>query len=120
MSRDLPELMVDHVQLQQLILNLFLNGIDAMRDNAGRERILAITATGDKAGGMIFSVQDTGPGVPAGAGEKIFDALFSTKRDGLGMGLAIGRTIVENHGGRLWLDTDVKKGARFVFNIPAV
>jgi signal transduction histidine kinase len=65
-------------------------------------------------------VQDCGVGIPPQAQEKLFDAFFSTKQDGLGMGLAISRTIVENHGGRLWSSTSVESGARFVFNIPSI
>ncbi len=118
-SPDLPPLLADQVQLQQVLLNLLINGIDAMRDKAGGERSLSVTVSGDEAGGSFFSVQDRGTGVPAGTAEKVFNALFSTKQDGLGMGLAISRTIVENHGGRLWLDADIEEGARFVFNIPA-
>ena len=118
-SPGLPPLLADQVQLQQVLLNLLINGIDAMRDKPGGDRSLAVAVTEDEAGGTVFSVQDSGPGVPAGTEEKVFNALFSTKQDGLGMGLAISRTIVENHGGRLWLDDTVKKGARFVFNIPA-
>ncbi|MCA0188646.1 MAG: GHKL domain-containing protein, partial [Proteobacteria bacterium] len=116
---DLPELLADAVQLQQVILNLIVNAVDAMREQRGSTHSLRIEVREDAAAGMLFAVQDDGPGVPAAGRDKLFDAFFSTKQDGLGMGLAISRTIVENHGGRLWLDETVPAGARFVFNIPA-
>lgn len=116
---DLPKIFADNVQLQQVILNLVINAVDAMREMPGK-RLLTLEVKEDAAGGAIFSVQDCGPGVPPQAQEKLFDAFFSTKEDGLGMGLAISRTIVENHGGRLWLDAAVESGARFVFNIPSI
>jgi signal transduction histidine kinase len=74
----------------------------------------------DAAEGAVFAVHDSGAGIPPEARDKLFDAFFSTKPDGLGMGLAISRTIVENHGGRLGLDTAAEAGTRFVFNIPAI
>ena len=119
---DLPAeplyVMADQVQLQQVILNLVVNAVDAMRELYGRERILTITVAEASAGGLICSVQDSGLGIAAGTEERLFEAFFSTKSDGLGMGLAINRSIVENHGGRLWLDTGKKPGACFLFTIP--
>ena len=116
---DLPKIFADNVQLQQVILNLVINAVDAMREMPGK-RLLTLEVKEDATDGAVFSVQDCGPGVPPQAQEKLFDAFFSTKEDGLGMGLAISRTIVENHGGRLWLDAAVESGARFVFNIPSI
>ena len=116
---DFPKIFADNVQLQQVILNLIVNAVDAMRERPGT-RLLTLEVKEDAADGAIFSVQDCGVGIPPQAQEKLFDAFFSTKQDGLGMGLAISRTIVENHGGRLWLDTSVESGARFVFNIPSI
>jgi len=81
-------------------------------------RVLSISVTANPTEGALFRFSDTGPGIPQAMGEKIFDALFSTKRDGLGMGLAISRSIIENHGGRLRLETATGAGANFVFNIP--
>ena len=100
------------------MLNLVVNSVDAMRDQADRERVLTISVTADTMDGALFSFRDTGPGIPPDMEAKIFDALFSTKRDGLGMGLAISRSIIENHGGRLRLETTADAGANFVFNIP--
>ena len=117
-SSGLPPLMADPVQLQQVILNLVVNAVEAMRDQARENRVLTIKATDDAGEGIVFSVSDTGPGISAGVEGKIFDALFSTKSDGLGMGLAISRSIVENHGGRLRLEAASGGGANFIFNIP--
>lgn len=114
----LPDLLADPVQLQQVLLNLVVNAVDAMRDEKERARRLTITVGEDAAGSVIFSVSDTGPGIPPDKAAKIFDALFSTKSRGLGMGLAISRSIVENHGGRLRLVPEAAGGAHFVFNIP--
>lgn len=115
---NLPILQADLVQLQQVMLNLVINAIDAMRDQMLEARVLSISVTANPTEGALFRFSDTGPGIPQAMGEKIFDALFSTKRDGLGMGLAISRSIIENHGGRLRLETATGAGANFVFNIP--
>jgi len=117
-SPDLPVLLADPVQLQQVMLNLVVNAVDAMRDQTQCNRMLSIAVTRDGMEGVAFLVGDTGPGISPGMEGKIFDALFSTKRDGLGMGLAISRSIIENHGGRLRLETTAGTGANFVFNIP--
>ncbi|MBS1160858.1 MAG: domain S-box protein [Proteobacteria bacterium] len=114
----LPDLLADPVQLQQVMLNLVVNAIDAMRDQAPRDRILTIAVTTDALEGVLFSIRDTGPGIPPSLEGKIFDALFSTKNNGLGMGLAISRSIIENHGGRLRLETALGAGANFIFNLP--
>lgn len=113
----LPELLADPVLLQQVMLNLVVNAIDAMRDQE-RERRLTISVTAHADDGIVFSFSDTGPGVANEMEAQIFDALFSTKQEGLGMGLAISRTLIENHGGRLRLETAPDAGANFVFNIP--
>ena len=114
----LPSLQADLVQLQQVMLNLVVNAIEAMRDQNLLERVLTITVTADATDGALFSFSDSGTGIPPEMEAKIFDALFSTKRDGLGMGLAISRSIIENHGGRLRLEATAGAGANFVFNIP--
>lgn len=117
-SPGLPVLLADSVQLQQVMLNLAVNAVDSIRDQTQFARVLGIAVTGNPREGIIFQVSDTGPGISPGMEGKIFDALFSTKRDGLGMGLAISRSIIENHGGRLRLKAVAEAGARFVFNIP--
>lgn len=113
----LPPLTADPVQLQQVILNLVVNAVDALRDLPAARREVNIAVAPDDAGGLRFSVRDRGPGVAA-TEARLFDAFYTTKPDGLGMGLAISRSIVENHGGRLWLDPAVQPGACFVFTLP--
>ena len=113
-----PDLIADPVQLQQVILNLVINAVDAMREQSGRARRLDIAVTPDPAGGLCFAVRDSGPGIAEDSEARLFEAFFSTKPDGLGMGLAISRSIVENHGGRLWLDRTQGPGACFLFTIP--
>ena len=115
----LPELLADPVQLQQVILNLVVNAVDAMRDqDEADDRVLSLAVAGDALEGVVFTVRDSGPGISPEIAGKIFDALFSTKSGGLGMGLAISRTIVENHGGRLRLESSPGTGVTFIFNIP--
>ncbi len=113
-----PRLIADAVQLQQVLINLIVNAVDAMREQSERARLLQIDVVADPAGGLRFSVRDNGPGVAAGSDARMFEAFFSSKPDGLGMGLAISRSIVENHGGRLWLARDGGPGACFEFTIP--
>ncbi len=114
----LPDLLADPVQLQQVLLNLVVNAVDAMKNQPQGQRILSIAVHESGNEGLVFSVSDTGPGVSPEMAGKIFDALFSTKADGLGMGLAISRSIIENHGGRLRVAPAAGGGANFVFNIP--
>lgn len=114
----LPVLLADPVQLQQVLLNLVVNAVDALREQADGNRRIRIAVSGRSGEGVVFSVSDTGPGIRPEVADKIFEALFSTKSDGLGMGLAISRSIIENHGGRLRLEASPEGGANFVFNIP--
>jgi len=111
----LPKVMADRVQLQQVLMNLMLNGIQAM---AGTSGVLTINAQLDQDGRVLISVSDTGVGLPADKVEHIFDAFFSTKPEGSGMGLAISRSIIESHGGRLWAAANSGKGATFHFTLP--
>lgn len=117
-SPALPNLNADKVQLQQVLLNLLVNAVEALRDQVPGQRLLSITAVEHATQGIVFSVCDSGPGIAPEMQPKIFDALFSTKNDGLGMGLAISRSIVENHGGWLRLEPTEGAGACFCFNIP--
>lgn len=114
----LPDLNADKVQLQQVLLNLIVNAVEAMREQAPGQRLLSITVSEEPTQGIVFSVCDSGSSIAPDMQPRIFDALFSTKRDGLGMGLAISRSIVENHGGRLRLEPESGSGACFRFNIP--
>lgn len=113
-----PRIIADPVQLQQVILNLIINGVDAMREQPCGARQLHIEVTPEAAGGLCLAVRDSGPGVAADMEARLFEAFFSTKSDGLGMGLAISRSIIENHGGRLWLDRSEGPGACFKFTLP--
>src|SRR6202158_3965507 len=113
---DLPQVMGDRVQLQQVFMNLMLNGIDAMKDiNAGGD--LSIKTLQSENGQLLISVSDTGVGLPAQQVDKIFDAFFTTKVEGTGMGLSISRSIVESHGGRLWAADNSPSGARFSLSL---
>jgi C4-dicarboxylate-specific signal transduction histidine kinase len=108
----LPELTGDSVQLQQVIMNLVLNGIEAMKD-VDDERELLIKSERWENEQVLVSVHDTGSGLPPQQADRIFDAFFTTKLHGTGMGLSISRSIVESHGGRLWADGNSPRGATF-------
>jgi PAS domain S-box-containing protein len=116
LAEGLPRVMADRVQLQQVLMNLMLNSIQAMAETGG---VLTIKAQLDQDGRGLISVSDTGVGLPAEKGEQIFDAFFSTKPEGSGMGLAISRSIIESHGGRVWATANSGKGATFHFTLPA-
>jgi PAS domain S-box-containing protein len=113
----LPPISADRVQLQQVLMNLMLNSIDAMKDRNGAGK-LTIKSGLNANKQLLISVSDTGPGLAPGQAEKIFDAFFTTKAQGTGMGLAISRSIVESHGGRLWAAGDSGQGATFHFTLP--
>jgi PAS domain S-box-containing protein len=114
LAGELPKIKADRVQLQQVIMNLMLNAIEAMRDEGGE--LTVKSQRQDRQ--LLFSVSDTGPGLPAGNVDQIFSAFFTTKPQGSGMGLAISRTIVESHGGRLWATANDGRGATFHFTLP--
>ncbi|PYX40562.1 MAG: hypothetical protein DMG83_26445 [Acidobacteria bacterium] len=114
LSTELPKIMVDRVQLQQVFMNLMLNGIEAMEDSGGELTVKSELQDGQ----LQFSVSDTGVGLPAEKMDQIFSAFFTTKSQGSGMGLAISRSIVESHGGRLWADANDGRGATFHFTLP--
>jgi PAS domain S-box-containing protein len=112
----LPQITADRVQLQQVLMNLMLNGIEAMTDGAS-ELIIRSQSTED--GFLLISVSDTGVGLPSEKLDKIFNAFYTTKPQGTGMGLPISRSIVEAHGGRLWATANAERGATFHFTLPA-
>ena len=116
----LPSVAGDPVQLQQVLLNLFTNGIEAMAAPIDGPRILTIRSGLDEAGAIIVEVEDTGRGVDAKQAERVFDSFYTTKADGIGVGLSISRSIIEAHGGRLWLASTAPGGARFCFALPVV
>ena len=111
----LPTVSADRVQLQQVFMNLMLNGIEAMKDTGGE---LTIKLEVHQDGYMLISISDTGVGLPVENADQIFSAFFTTKPTGSGMGLAISRSIVESHGGRLWASTNDRRGAIFYFTLP--
>jgi signal transduction histidine kinase/ligand-binding sensor domain-containing protein len=116
LAADLPWVMGDRVQLQQVLMNLMMNSIDAMKDVDGT-RELTIQSQHDE-GQVLISVSDTGVGLPPQQADKIFNAFFTTKTHGTGMGLQISRSIVESNGGRLWAADNSPRGARFCFTLP--
>jgi signal transduction histidine kinase len=116
-ATDLPRVMGDRVQLQQVIMNLMMNSIDAMKDVEGT-RDLAITSQREENGQVMVSVSDTGVGLPPRQADQIFDAFFTTKLHGTGMGLSISRSIVEAHGGRLCAANNSPRGASFYLTLP--
>jgi signal transduction histidine kinase len=117
LAEDLPKVKADRVLLQQVFMNLMLNGIEAMRDaNAAGE--LTIKSQRAEDGQLLISIGDTGAGLPADQPDQIFDAFFTTKPQGTGMGLPISRSIVESHGGRLWATPNGARGATFRFTLP--
>jgi len=105
------------VQLQQVLMNLMINGIDAMKD-VDRRRDLTIRSRRVEDGQLLVSVDDTGVGLPEQETSQIFNAFFTTKPHGTGMGLRISRSIIEDHGGRLWATANSPRGARFFFTLP--
>jgi PAS domain S-box-containing protein len=118
LAPDLPKIMADRVQLQQVFMNLMLNGIDAMK-NMTPAGELTVHSQQDGNGGLLVSVNDTGEGLPAGKADQIFEAFFTTKPQGTGLGLSISRSIIESHGGRLWATGNSGQGATFQFILPA-
>jgi signal transduction histidine kinase len=111
----LPRTTADSVQLQQVLMNLMLNGIEAMRETGGE---LTIASKGTEHGQLLISVSDSGTGLSVDDTERIFDAFFTTKPQGTGMGLSISRRIVEAHGGRLWASPNPGRGAIFQLTLP--
>jgi PAS domain S-box-containing protein len=113
---DLPMTAADRVQIQQLLMNLMLNGIESIKDTGG---VVTVKSQLGEDSQIEISVNDTGPGLPLGKADQIFDAFFTTKPQGSGMGLAISKSIVESHGGRIWANGGGGRGAMFHFTLPA-
>jgi PAS domain S-box-containing protein len=116
-AENLPKVMADRVQLQQVFMNLMLNGIDAMKGTSGGSELTIKSKVDD--GQLLISVSDTGVGLPPEQADRIFSAFFTTKDNGTGMGLPISRSIIESHGGRLWAAGAPGRGATFQFTLPA-
>ena len=117
---DLDSVIGDRVQLQQVVLNLIMNGIEAMADSAHEHRQLQIRSARDEPGRVLVAVEDSGPGLDLASADRLFEAFFTTKPEGMGMGLSICRSIIDAHGGRLWASPNLPNGAVFQFTLPAV
>jgi PAS domain S-box-containing protein len=115
LDESLPTIAADRVQMQQVLINLMLNGIEAMKDTSGE---LTVRSGKSDDGQILLSVSDLGVGLPAEKIDQVFDAFFTTKTQGTGMGLSISRRIIESHGGRLWACANTGRGATFQFTIP--
>jgi signal transduction histidine kinase len=118
LTSDLPRVRGDRVQLQQILLNLILNAIEAMAVSNTGARTLTISSQAQSDGAVRVTIADTGPGIPSGDRERIFESFFTTKPGGIGIGLWICRSIIDSHGGRLWLDDQQTGGAVFRFTLP--
>src|SRR5271169_3494184 len=109
----------DRVQLQQVVLNLVMNGIEAMANSMQGQRRLQIRSANDEPGRVLVAVEDSGPGLDVEQTNRLFEAFFTTKPEGMGMGLSISRSIIDAHGGRLWASPNLPNGATFQFTLPA-
>ena len=118
LDEQLPSVQADQVQLQQVLINLITNGIEAMAGNR-RARILRVKSAIQDPDSVLISVADTGTGIDPEIVDRIFNPLFTTKSNGMGMGLSICRSIIEGHGGRLWASAGPEGGSVFQFILPA-
>jgi C4-dicarboxylate-specific signal transduction histidine kinase len=119
LAEGLSRIQADRVQLQQVVLNLILNAVEAMGSIEQGVRELSITTKQQGAGGVLVAVHDSGPGIDPERPDRVFDAFYTTKSSGVGMGLSICRSIINAHGGRLWADANVPRGAIFQFTLPS-
>jgi signal transduction histidine kinase len=118
LSADIRPVFGDRVQLQQVLLNLISNAVDAMRAVSDRPKVLTITSERVEPDGMLVAVEDTGTGLDPAMADRIFTPFVTTKPNGMGMGLVICRSIIEAHGGRLWVAPRVPCGTVFRFTVP--
>jgi C4-dicarboxylate-specific signal transduction histidine kinase len=118
LSDDVPPVWADRIEVQQVILNLIINGIEAISAEGNERRDVLVTTKKDKPDDILLTVCDTGTGLDPAKLEHIFDAFYSTKREGMGLGLAVSRSIIEAHGGRLWASQNEPHGAIFQFTLP--
>ena len=119
LAEGLPVIRADRVQLQQVILNLIINAVEAMSGVGEGARELLISTGRDASNGVLISLRDSGPGLDPKSLDRLFEAFYTTKAQGMGLGLAISRSIIEAHGGRLWASANVPRGASFQFTVPA-
>jgi len=118
LAPSLPMVLADRVELQQVIINLVMNGIDSMEPITDRPRELVIGSRQDKADQIVVTVEDCGIGISAENADRLVDAFFTTKPNGMGMGLRICRSIIESHGGRMSAANNSGLGATFLFTLP--
>jgi len=118
LAHPLPLVSGDRIQLQQVMLNLIVNAVEAMSGDGGGRQELLIATEREPAGGVLVAVRDSGPGLEEESLSRLFDAFYTTKANGIGMGLSISRSIVASHGGRLWATRNVPRGAMFQFTLP--
>jgi C4-dicarboxylate-specific signal transduction histidine kinase len=118
LAGNLPNVLVDEIQLEQVILNLMRNSLEAMREADGKAMVLTVETGRFDDESILVSVSDSGPGVGPEVSEEIFDPFFTSKSEGMGMGLTISRSLIDAHGGRLWLDETTHKGATFHLTLP--
>jgi two-component system, LuxR family, sensor kinase FixL len=118
LASDLPVVLGDRIQLQQVILNLAMNGIAAMSSVNDRPRRLLIRSQTQDADRVLVAVQDSGTGMSPDVMARLFEPFFTTRSQGIGMGLPISRSIIEEHGGRLWAESTVSQGSTFQFTLP--
>lgn len=117
LADELPKIMADRIQLQQVFMNLMINGIEAMKD-IGTTSELTVSSQRGEADQVLISVADAGVGLPSEIAANVFDAFYTTKPQGTGMGLPISRSIIESHGGRLWATPNSGRGTIFRFTMP--
>jgi C4-dicarboxylate-specific signal transduction histidine kinase len=118
LAEALPRVLGDRVQLQQVLINLLRNALEAMRDVEDRPREISIRTDSESDGGVVLSVRDTGVGIAPDSADRLFEAFYTTKFEGMGMGLSVSRSIIESLGGRLWAVPNDGAGATFAFRLP--
>jgi signal transduction histidine kinase len=118
LGEDIPKILADRVQLQQVVLNLMMNAIEAMGSVENGARVLGVNSELRDGRDILITVKDSGPGIEPANLDRIFDRFFTTKSNGMGMGLSICRSIVEAHNGRLWAEPDVRPGSVFRISLP--
>jgi C4-dicarboxylate-specific signal transduction histidine kinase len=118
LAADVPRIRGDRIQLQQVLLNLLMNAIEALSGGGDGPRVVAVRSAPDAASGVLVAVGDSGPGLAPQQLDQLFEAFYTTKPHGLGLGLAISRRIIEAHGGRLWATANVPHGAVLQFTVP--
>src|SRR5260370_42434797 len=114
-----PPILGDRIQLQQVVLNLVLNAIEGMSEVGDRRRELSVSSATDENNGALVVVRDSGTGLDPASADRLFEAFYSTRAHGMGIGLAVSRTIIQTHGGRLWATPNMPHGAVFPFSLPA-